>query len=120
MVANDLCIKAKNRCGSVIQSSFQWSGVFRATRYFYTSNRGFAVTIFIHYDKDDTTVKLLSLKRQKIGMVHINFFSTKTYGHICCGCSKTVSRDFSFEHPKYKGSVACRSAFFSKLCSQGR
>ena len=30
------------------------------------------------------------------------------------------ARDFSFEHPKYKGSVACRSAFFSKLCIQGR
>ena len=44
MVANDLCIKAKNRCGSVKQSSFQWFGVFRATRHFYTSNRGFAVT----------------------------------------------------------------------------
>ena len=44
MVANDLCIKAKNRCGSVKQSSFQRFGVFRATRHFYTSNRGFAVT----------------------------------------------------------------------------
>ena len=28
------------------------------------------------------------------------------------GARKTVSRDFSFEHSKYKGSVACRSAFF--------
>ena len=51
MVANDLCIKAKNRCGSVKQSSFKWFGVFRATRHFYTSNRGFAVTIFFHYDR---------------------------------------------------------------------
>ena len=30
------------------------------------------------------------------------------------GARKTVSRDFSFEHPKYKGSVACRPAFFFK------
>ena len=51
MVANDLCIKAKNRCGSVKQSSFQWFGVFRATRHLYTSNCGFAVTIFFHYDR---------------------------------------------------------------------
>ena len=37
------------------------------------------------------------------------------------GARKNVSRDFSFEHPKYKGSVDCRSAFFfSKLCFQGR
>ena len=116
MVANDVCIKAKNRCGSVKQSSFQWFGVFRATRHFYTSNRGFAVTIFIMID--DTTVMLLSLKRQKIGMIHINCFQPKHMA-TCCGCSKTVSRDFSFEHPKYKGSVACRSAFFLKLCFQG-
>ena len=65
MDANDLCIKAKNKCGSVKQSSFQWFGVFRATRHFYTSNRGFAVTIFFFIIIDDTTVKLLSLKRQK-------------------------------------------------------
>ena len=78
MVANDLCIKAKNRCGSVKQSSFQWFGVFRAIRHFYTSNRGFAVTIFFRFIMiDDTTVKLLSLKRQKIGMIHINCFQPK-------------------------------------------
>ena len=59
MVANDLCIKAKNRCGSVKQSSFQWFGVFRATRHFYTSNRGFAVAI-------DTTVKLLSADKDPV------------------------------------------------------
>ena len=65
MVANDLCIKAKNRCGSVKQSRFQWFAVFRATRHFYTSNRGFAATISSFIIIDDTTVKLLSLKRPK-------------------------------------------------------
>ena len=36
------------------------------------------------------------------------------------GARKPVSRDFSFEHPKYKGSVACRSAFFFKTLLSGQ
>ena len=58
-------------------------------------------------------VKLLSLKRQKkIGMIHFNCFQPKHMATYVVGARKTVSRDFSFEHPKYKGSVDCRSAFF--------
>ena len=57
---------------------------------------------------------------RKKDWVPTKLFSTKTYGHICCGCSKTVSRDFTFEHPKYKGSVASRSAFFFKTLLSGQ
>ena len=61
---------------------------------------------------DDTTVKLLSLKRQKIGMVHINCFQPKHMATYVVGARKPSQETFLFEHPKYKGSVACRSAFF--------
>ena len=98
MVANDLCIKAKNRCGSVKQSSFQWFGVFRATRHFYTSNRGFAMTIL-----DDTTVKLLSLKRQKIGMIHINCFQPKHMATYVVGARKPSQETFLLSTQKIRG-----------------
>ena len=57
MVANDLCIKAKNRCGSVKQSSFQWFGVFRAIA------GSLLLSSFII--KDDTTVKLFFFETPK-------------------------------------------------------
>ena len=47
-------------------------------------------------------------------MIHFNCFQPKHTATYVVGARKTVSRDFSFEHPKYKGSVACRSAFFLK------
>ena len=68
---------------------------------------------------DDTTVKLLSLKRQKIGMVHINCFQPKHMATYVVGARKP-SQETSFEHPKYKGSVACRSAFFFKTLLPGQ
>ena len=103
MVANDLCIKAKNRCGSVKQSSFQWFGVFRATRHFYTSNRGFPVTIFIYYMIDDTTVKLFSLKRQKIGMIHINCFQPKHMATYVVGARKPSQETFLLSTQNIRG-----------------
>ena len=131
MVANDLCIKAKNRCGSVKQSSFQWFGVFRATRHFYTSNRGFAVTIFFFFLSfflslytarpsfeyyrqvyfvhsgfimiDDTTVKLLSLKRQKIGMIHIYCFQPKHMATYVVGARKPSQETFLLRTQNIRG-----------------
>ena len=102
MVANDLCIKAKKWCGSVKQSSFQWFGVFRATRHFYTSNPGFAVTIFFHYNRY-TTVKLLSLKRQKIGMIHINCLQPKHMATYDVGARKPSQVTFLLSTQNIRG-----------------
>ena len=64
MVANDLCIKAKNRYGSVKQLSFQWFWCVQGyTAFLHVESRVRFIMI------DDTTVKLLSLKRQKIGLI---------------------------------------------------
>ena len=70
--------------------------------------------------KHTTVVKLLSLKRQKIGMIHFNCFQPRHMTTYVLGARKPVSRDFSFEHQKYKGSVACRSAFFFKTLLSGQ
>ena len=94
MVANDLCIKAKNRCGSVKQSSFQWFGVFRATRHFYTSNRGFAVAIFFHYDRLYHCKAFIFETPKKIGMIHINCFQPKHMATYVVGARKPSQETF--------------------------
>ena len=87
-------------CSTVVvkQSSFQWFGVFRATRHFYTSNSGFAVTMI-----DDTTVKLLSLKRQKIGMIHINSFQLKNMATYVVGARKPSQETFLLSTKNIRG-----------------
>ena len=53
-------------------------------------------------------------------MIHNNCFQTKHMATYVVEARKTVSRDFSFEHPNYKGYVACRSAFFFKTLLSGQ
>ena len=43
---------------------------------------------------DDTTVKLLSLKRQKIGMIHINCFQPKHMATYVVGARKPSQETF--------------------------
>ena len=54
-------------------------------------------------------------------MIHFNCFQPKHVATYVVGARKNVSRDFSFEHPRYKGSVDCRSAiFFFKTLLSGQ
>ena len=69
---------------------------------------------------DDTTVKLLSLKRQKIGMVHINCFQPKHMATYVVGARKPSQETFLLSTQNIRGSVACRSAFFQNSASRAR
>ena len=65
MVANDLCIKAKNRCGAVKQSRVSSGLVCSGLHGISTRRIAGSLLLSSFIMIDDTTVKLLSLKRQK-------------------------------------------------------
>ena len=53
---------------------------------FYTSNRGFAVTTYFHYNKGYHCKAFIFETYKKIG-IYLQF-STETYGHVYCGLLK--------------------------------
>ena len=52
---------------------------------------------------DDTTVKLLSLKRQKIGMIRINFFQPKHMATYVVGARKPSQETFVLSTKNIRG-----------------
>ena len=57
----------------------------------------------IHYNRWYTTVKLLSLKRQKIGMIHINCFQPKHMATYIVGARKPSQEAFLLNTQKIRG-----------------
>ena len=56
---------------------------------------------------DDTTVTLLSLKRQKIGMVHINCFQPKHMATYVVGARKPSQETHSSKESVCKDNETC-------------
>ena len=101
MVANDLCIKAKNRCGSNsrVSSGLVCSGLHGISTHRIAGSLSLSSFIII----DDTTVKLLSLKRQKIGMIHINCFQPKHMATYVVGARKPSQETFLLSTQNIRG-----------------
>ena len=61
---------------------------------------------------DDTTVKLLSLKRQKIGMIHINCFQPKHMATYVVGARKPSQETFLLSTQNIRGLYPVGQHFF--------
>ena len=66
---------------------------------------------------DDTTVKLLSLKRQKIGMVHIYCFQPKHMATYVVGARKPSQETFLLSTQNIRGLQPVGQHFFKTLLS---
>ena len=66
---------------------------------------------------DDTTVKLLSLKRQKIGMIHINCFQLKHMATYVVGARKPSQETFLLSTQNIRGLSPVGQPFFKTLLS---